>query len=100
MDCDNLQYYRLIFNRLTKRLCGLILLVRLVRRACLIFVLALVLFSACACAMLGAAEQSETFDTVLFARGPVSQRQANLGLPVLVRLKTILCSVTNSCALI
>lgn len=50
--------------------------------------------------MSGAAEQSATCGTVRPALGPVSQRQANLGLPDLVRLNTILCSVTNSLALI
>ncbi len=50
--------------------------------------------------MSGAAEQSDTLGTVRPARGPVSQRQDNFGLPDLVRLNTILCSVTNSCALI
>jgi hypothetical protein len=50
--------------------------------------------------MSGAAEQSATCGTVRPALGPVSQRQANLGLPDLERLNTILCSVTNSLALI
>ena len=50
--------------------------------------------------MSGAAEQSATCGTVRPALGPVSQRQANLGLPDLVRLNTIRCSVTNSLALI
>ena len=50
--------------------------------------------------MSGAAEQSDTLGTVRPALGPVSQRQDNLGFPDLVRLNTILCSVTNSCALI
>ena len=50
--------------------------------------------------MSGAAEQSATCGTVRPALGPVSQRQDNFGFPDLVRLNTILCSVTNSCALI
>ena len=75
-------------------------LVRLVRRACRILVFARVLLSFCAWAMSGAAEQSDTRGTVRPARGPVSQRQASLGLPVLVLLNTIRCSVTNSLALI
>jgi hypothetical protein len=50
--------------------------------------------------MSGAAEQSATRGTVRPALGPVSHLQASLGLPDLVRLNTILCSVTNSCALI
>ena len=50
--------------------------------------------------MSGAAEQSATLGTVRPALGPVSQRQDNFGFPDLVRLNTILCSVTNSCALI
>jgi len=50
--------------------------------------------------MSGAAEQSAACGTVRPALGPVSHLQASLGLPDLVRLNTILCSVTNSCALI
>ena len=50
--------------------------------------------------MSGAAEQSATRGTVRPALGPVSHLQASVGLPDLERLNTILCSVTNSCALI
>lgn len=50
--------------------------------------------------MSGAAEQSATCGTVRPALGPVSQRQASLGLPDLLRLNTMRCSVTNSWALI
>ena len=89
-----------MLRRRTNRLCGFTRLVRLVRLAWRILVLARVRFMRCACAMSGAAEQSDTLGTVRPALGPVSQRQDNLGFPDLVRLNTILCSVTNSCALI
>ena len=89
-----------MLRRRTSRLCGFTRLVRLVRRAWRILVLARVRVIRCACAMSGAAEQSATCGTVRPARGPVSQRQDNFGLPDLVRLNTIRCSVTNSCALI
>jgi len=96
----NLRHYRPMLRRRTSRLCGFTRLVRLVRRAWRILVRARVRLSFWACAISGAAEQSDACGTVRPARGPVSQRQASLGPPDLVRLNTILCSVTNSCALI
>jgi hypothetical protein len=49
-----------MLRRRTNRLCGFTRLVRLVRRAWRILVLARVRFMRCACAMSGAAEQSDT----------------------------------------
>jgi hypothetical protein len=87
-----------IFDNL---LAGFMRLVLFVLRACLIFVSWRVFFIRCAWAMSGAAEQSLTEGTVRFFLGPDSQRQRRLTFPVLGFLRnTILCSVTNSWALI
>jgi len=90
-----------MFNILASLLAGFKRLVRFVLRACLILVRWRVFFILCACATSGDAEQSVTLGTVLPVLGPDSQRQRRLIFPVLgFLLKTILCSVMNSSALI
>jgi hypothetical protein len=97
-SCGNRVY---LFNLWIKRLAGFTRLVFLDLRAWRIFVVARVFFILCACATLGAAEQSLILGTVLLARNPDSQRQRRLTLPVLgLRLHTSLCSSINSLALI
>jgi len=89
-----------MLSRCTNLLAGFTRLVRLVRRAWRILVLARVFLNLCAWAMSGAAEQSMTRGTVRPDLGPVSQRHFRSSLPRGLRFQTILCSVTNSQALI
>ena len=93
-------FQSILFNLWLNLLVGLMRLVRLALRACRIFVRCLVVFMRCACAISGAAEQSATAGTVRPLRKPVSQRHRILTPPLGSLLKTILCSLINSQALI
>ena len=98
MDSTQVNSYR--FNNRISLLLGFTRLVRLVLRAWRTLVRARVFFILCAWAKSGAALQSLTRGTVRFARGPVSQRQLRLTLPLLaLRFHTMRCSVMNSWAL-